>query len=529
MGLKQHHDELFASGEHVSPSSLNSGQRAILLLEEEPSVDTWEALLSQLGDRLAGVYVVEKEAAWTVTPEETGAVREEEQREAAATAPTAVSTSISTSPTATTSTTAAPASVAPDEEKPPSNAFWIAVVVVGVALAIFGLSKALLGPEDTTGTQGTGPDTVQSPVRDVAVGTSYDATHTQWIGQSHLLRASDGRLLALYRSEGGLRIVADRSNQGRQWREPSKVAGIVADSFSAAIDSNDNIHVAFHNGSTVAYATLQQNGTKWRETGELALDESSTSPVVDIAWDEAAGVAHVVWAKDAAEGQQPYWASVDTSGATPQLLESQALADPGASLTALVTIDVNDESNVLATYRRPNSLQGWFSRTAAPNADDPDVYNWADEEKVPTKEGIGAASVVIDQNGIAHMVLRDSTSFELDYFTKKPGSPWSAKDVVVDASSTEEIDFPSLSVDTGSRLVYVFFQTNQTQVGTEVHVAVHDPATGWEPPYAITEPSDIPDGAAFPTSIGTINGQPIVLWTKGGSAAAIQAARISAP
>jgi hypothetical protein len=195
----------------------------------------------------------------------------------------------------------------------------------------------------------------------------------------------------------------------------------------------------------------------------------------------------------------------------------------------LVTIDVDDESNVLATYRRPDSLQGWYSRTATPDPDDPDVYNWADEEKVPTKEGVGAASVVIDENGTAHMVLRDSTSFELDYYTKKPGSTWSGRDLVVDASSTEEIDFPSLSVDSGSRLVYVFFQTNQTQVGSEVHVAVHDPATGWEPPYAITEPSDIPDGAAFPTSIGTINGQPIVLWTKGGSAAAIQAARISAP
>jgi hypothetical protein len=181
----------------------------------------------------------------------------------------------------------------------------------------------------------------------------------------------------------------------------------------------------------------------------------------------------------------------------------------------------------LATYRRPDQLQGWYSRTAT--LGDSGTYTWGAEEGVPTKEGIGAVSVVIDPSGTAHMVLRDSTSFELDYYTKKPGHKWSKLERIVDANSTPEIDFPSLSVDISSKLVYVFFQTNQSQVGSEVHVSVHDPASGWESPYAIAEPTDIPGGAAFPTSIGTIAGQPIVLWTKGGTAPAIQAARISAP
>jgi hypothetical protein len=99
----------------------------------------------------------------------------------------------------------------------------------------------------------------------------------------------------------------------------------------------------------------------------------------------------------------------------------------------------------------------------------------------------------------------------------------------VDAASTPEIDFPSISLDTSSKLIYVFFQSNQTSVGTEVRVAVHDPATGWEEPVSIADPTDIPNGAQFPTSIATISGQPIVLWTKGGTAPAIQAARITAP
>ena len=503
VALKAKHAEYFLGGEEPLPDRLNAQQRAILLLEAEPSEETWEVLIDRLGDRLAGVYVVEREAAWTVTPTETETVRKEEQQEVATYEP--------------------PRVLAP---QPKSNLIWLGIVVIGVALAIWGLSRAFFGP-DEAGTPGTGPDTVASPVRNVAIGTSQDATHTQWIGQHHLLRTSDGRLLTLYRTTDGLNIVADRSNAGRQWRNPVTLPALDLDSFSAAIDEGDNIHIAFHNGSTVSYATLQQNGTRWRKTGELDLDTSATSPVVEIAWDEAADVAHVVWAKDQAEGQQPFWAAVSTSGTEPTLLQSDALADAGTELTALITIDADEESNILATYRRPDQIQGWYSRSATP--DDAGTYVWSEEEDVPTEEGIGAVSVATDRRGVAHLILRDSTSFELAYYTKRPGRPWSQKETVVDANSTDEIDFPSISLDTSSRLIYVFFQTNVSDVGSEVHVAVHDPATGWEPAYNIADMTDIPAGARFPTSIGTVSGQPIVLWTSGGNTPSVQAARVSAP
>jgi hypothetical protein len=249
--------------------------------------------------------------------------------------------------------------------------------------------------------------------------------------------------------------------------------------------------------------------------------------VVDLAWDEETDTAHAVWASDASKGQRPEWAAISAGEIEPTVVQAEPLAKPGTTLTVLVTVDVDAESNVLATYRRPDILEGWYSRSAVPGAES--GYVWSEEEKVRTKEGIGAVSVLLDDEGTAHMVLRDSTSFELDYFKKKLGAPWGRKQLVVDAESTPEIDFPSISLDESANLLYVFFQTNQTPVGTEVHVAVRDPATGWEAPYAITVPADIPGGAAFPTSIGKTVGQPIVLWTKGGTVAAMQAARVSAP
>jgi hypothetical protein len=502
-GIRSAHSEYF-SGESPPPDSFNQEQRAILLLEEEPSEATWDALLSQLGPRLAGVYVVEKEAAWTVTPTETETVRREEQLEVATSEPSPV--------------------LAP---QPKSNLIWLGIVVVGVALAIWGLSRAFLGPDDPTTPSGN-VDTVASPVRNVVVGAGLE-THTQWIGQHHVLRTSDGRLLALYRSPQGLSIVSDRSNQGREWRRPSTVRSMKLDSFSAAIDEQDNIHIAFHNGSNVSYAVLQQQGVRWTKVGQVRLEEEAVSPVVNISWDEATDVAHVVWAKDASSGQQLYWAAVTSTGPDPTVLDTTALADAGTELTVLATIDVDSNSNVLATYRRPDQVKGWYSRTATPGTD-AGTYVWAEEEQVPTEEGIGAVSVALDARGKAHLVLRDSTSFELAYYTKRPGRPWTDSETVVDADSTNEIDFPTISLDTTSKLIYVFFQTDRSEVGSEVHVAINDPASGWEAPVNIAEPTDIPTGAQFPTSISTFSGQPIVLWTApGGSAPAIQAARISAP
>jgi hypothetical protein len=502
-GIRHVHSEYF-SAEGSPPDTFNQEQRAILLLEEEPSEATWEALLGQLGPRLAGVYVVEKEAAWTVTPTETETVRKEEQLEVATSEPSPV--------------------LAP---QPKSNLIWLGIVIVGVALAIWGLSRAFLGPDDPTTPTGN-VDTVPSPVRNVVVGAGLE-THTQWVGQHHVLRTSDGRLLALYRSPKGLGIVSDRSNQGREWRRPSTVRSLKLDSFSAAIDENDNIHIAFHNGSDVSYAVLQQQGVRWTKVGQVRLEEEAVSPVVNIAWDEAKDVAHVVWAKDASSGQQLYWAAVTSTGPVPSVLETTALADAGTDLTVLATIDVDANSNVLATYRRPDRVQGWYSRTASPGAEAA-TYVWAEEENIPTEEGIGAVSVALDARGKAHLVLRDSTTFELAYYTKRPGRPWSDSETVVDANSTNEIDFPTISLDSTSKLIYVFFQTDQSEVGSEVHVAINDPATGWEPPVNIADAADIPTGAQFPTSVSTFSGQPIVLWTApGGTAPAIQAARISAP
>jgi hypothetical protein len=560
--LVTRHTEFF-SDRRPGSTSLNGTQRAILLLEEEPSVDTWDGLIAGLGARLSGVYVVEKDATLSVTPTETTVVEDQattRYEEPAAQAPPVDSAPAITTydePTSLTETipveeephvwpdTEAPEALQfPSPQAPPKVAaprrdpadsragswVWLAVIAVGVGLAVWGLTRTFFGPDEpATPTDST--DVVQSAVREVATGTGPEATHTQWIGQQHFLRASNGSLLTLYTGPEGLYIVRDKANQGRGWRQPRLIEGIDTDSFSAAIDSRDRIHLAFHTGTDVSYAIITKDGKRWTSSAVLELDPDSSSPVVDVAWDEDAGVAHVVWAKVTTEGQQPYWASVDADGEQPVLADQAALADAGETLPVLATVDVGPDSNVLATYRRGDRIRGWYSRSAtrAETTESDAGYLWAEEERVPTKEGIGASAVAIDGRGTAHIVLRDSTSFQLVYFRKPLNRAWSRSQTILDTDSTEEMDMPTITLDESSRLIYVFFETNRSQVEHEVQVAVRDPATGWQQPVPIVDAAEIPEGARFPTSLGTTTGEPIVLWTKGGPLPAIQAAPVNTP
>jgi hypothetical protein len=331
-------------------------------------------------------------------------------------------------------------------------------------------------------------------------------------------------LIAFFSTPQGLSVVTDQSNSGRSWRSPITITDIPATSFSAAIDDRDRVHLAFSDGAAIAYARLEETPDGWVNTDVLELDETS-SPVVDIAWDPQSGLANVVWAKEVASGEVPQWAAI-AGDRTPTVAQTEALARGGDEIPVLANVAGGTGSPLLATYRRGDRSSGWFSSTARWD-EDANNFTWSPEESLPTEEVIGAASVVIDSRRTAHLILRDSSSFELAYYTRTPRGGWSSGETAVDANSIDEIDFPVLTVDQTSRLVYVFLQT--TDNVPQIRVAIRDPASGWESPYSVTSPESFPNGAGYPTSIDHAAGLPIVLWTRGGSPSRIQAARVAAP
>jgi hypothetical protein len=176
------------------------------------------------------------------------------------------------------------------------------------------------------------------------------------------------------------------------------------------------------------------------------------------------------------------------------------------------------------TYRRGDAPTGWYGQSGTIEADG--RVTWGPEERLATDAGFGAASLAVDQRGAAHLILRDSTSYALLYFKRAGRGEWSSPQVALDAESIEEIDFPTLSVDASSKLVYLFFQTNSFNPENEIGLVVRDPVSGWETPYRIAA---VAGGAHFPTTMASNSGQPIVLWTTGGATPSIQAARVIAP
>jgi hypothetical protein len=332
-------------------------------------------------------------------------------------------------------------------------------------------------------------------------------------------------LIAFFSSPQGLNVVTDQSNSGRSWRSPTSITDIPATSFSVAIDDEDRVHLAFSDGASISYARLEETRQGWVATDVLELDEAS-SPVVDIAWDPQSGLANVVWVREVGSGEAPRWASIVIDQGTPSLAQTEALSKGGDEIPVLANVAGGPESPLLATYRRGDRSTGWFSSTAEWD-EGRESYTWGPEERVPTDETIGAASVVVDSRSTAHLVLRDSSTFELAYYSRTQRGGWSASETAVDANSIEEIDFPILTVDQTSRLIYLFLQT--TEQFPQIRVAIRDPASGWEGPYSVTSPAAFPDGAAYPTSIERAGGLPVVLWTRGGDTPSIQAARVAAP
>jgi hypothetical protein len=480
--LEQLHGERFGQ-ESGSSAELNKSQKAIIVTDQPPRPEVWESLLIELGRRLGGVFVVDEKGLSPLQPPA------ELRRKA-------VSAGV----------------------WPMANWIGLAAVLLGVGLAFIGLTRLTAAPAEPS------EQTVESPIRDVAVGTRADATHAQWIGQRRIVRTSSGQLIVFFSTPQGLSVVTDQSNSGRSWRSPVTIPDLLATSFSVAIDDQDRVHLAFSDGGTIAYARLEETRGGWVNTDALELDDAS-SPVVDVAWDPQSGLANVVWAKEVDSGEVPQWAAI-TAGGRPSIAQTTALARGGDDIPVLANVAGGAGSPLVATYRRGDRMTGWFSSTAEWE-EDASRYTWRPEESVPSDQAIGAASVVIDSRRTAHLVLRDSSSFELAYYTRTQRGGWSSGETAVDANSIEEIDFPILSVDQTSRLVYLFLQT--TEDSPQIRVAVRDPASGWEGPYSVTSPTSFPDGAGYPTSIEQAPGLPIVLWTKGGSSSTIQAARVAAP
>jgi hypothetical protein len=468
---------------------LNSDQAAIVVLGDDPSVETWKALLIELGPQLRAVYRVSNGDMTQMQP--------------------------------------------PTQLLSPGTMPWLAKLPLPIWLALFailiGVSLILYSIVQATQPDlpppATSAPTNQTPLRDVAADVLPDATNNQWIGQRRIVTTSSNRLIAVLSTPTGIQIASDWENLGRAWTIEATLPEIDAESFSVAVDSTDNLHLAYSDGSEIAYSLIRATKKGFVVGDQLVLTGRSTSPVVDIGWDPKRESVHVVWAEQSKAGEAPHWAQLSVRDRRTKLVDSAALAPAGEDIPVLVNVAVSEDAQVLATYRRGDSVSGWFSRLGDPRG--ANATSWSSEESLPTTDGIGAASVAFDDRGAAHAILRDSTTNRLLYLRRTKRDGWSSGETAVDADAIEQIDFPTVSVDSASRLIYVFFQTNEFNPAGDVVFAIRDPATGWEGPYPVSP--KVPEGALYPNSIEMVDGQPIVLWTKGGAAPVVQAARVIVP
>ena len=467
------------------PPTLNRDDSLILVVDRDPSADTWDTLAAELGDRFLGAYRISGEGAIQVRdPKRSGLA---------------------------------------GVIRMPWVA-WLGVVgfFVGGALALYGLTRG----DDPSSDQQAPIARASASLGTVASGSPVGATLSRWVGQQKFVRMSTGHLVFLYPEPGQLTIVRDQRDLGRAWRSPQAIEGIETETLSVAIDGRDRIHLVYSNDEGTTYLRLIERDSSWVTDAELDLDPEGTGAVVDIEWDLSNEVAHVTWTRATDDGEQPIWGVIDGAEA-PTLVTSEPLADPGDA-TALSTIAAGSGGRVVAGYRKPASPEGWFTRDVEESGG---TFSLGEEEVLRDSDDvIGAASLEVDDEGIAHLVLRNDATFDLTYYRGRPGAGWTNGTLVMDGSKTDHVEHPTLSIDEGSSLMYLYIQTNAfLEDSTEVRMVVRDPATGWSGPFAITDRAEIPGGAVYPTTMGVIDGQPLVAWSTLGGGPSINIARVVAP
>jgi hypothetical protein len=256
--------------------------------------------------------------------------------------------------------------------------------------------------------------------------------------------------------------------------------------------------------------------------------------VVDIAWDSSRSAAHVVWAQSGSGGQRPVWAAVRAGEDSADALFEEPLAEAGTSAPVLVNVATDGfgsgltgvHGSLTATFRRGDSPDGWWSRTAAGGGERPE---WGPEEQLPIDGEVSGAALTMDARGNAHLVVHETASGRLAYLRRTGRTGWGSPETAVEPPEEGALGGPVLSVDEASRIVYAFFERSRPGEPTRVELAVRDPATGWEGAYEIVRPSDTPRGSIFPNSLASVFGQAIVTWTSPTDPPRIQVARVTAP
>jgi hypothetical protein len=524
-------------------ADLNGSQRCIVVLSEEAPEEGRTALETELGAALSGVFVATAagvtpaEAAPEAAPEELAlegpaedeavVVEEETAADAAAIeAPDLVPYLEEEATTVIVEESDAVVEKTGIAAWPIGNWIGLTMILLGLLLVVIAVRSCQSLSDDPASPPAEGEPNPE--IRTVATDVVQDATHGRWIGQQRVVTLADGTMVFVYPTQDSINLVKDGATGGDTWEEPFVLEGFTPKTLSIDVDSKDRVHVVYSDGASVSYVRLKNKPAGWKPSRVIQLDEDSTSPVVDIAWDEQNQTAHVVWVQQSDDGEAPAWAALTSEGGI-HVTEEGLLAQPATEVGVLASLTADGRGSLLITYRRGDHAQGWASRYSSGRSSD-GTWLFEEEEEVPIDAGVGAADVLYDRGKTAHLVLRDSTNFALTYFTKTKGEAWSQGEVAHAGPNVGALELPVLSYNAAENNLYLFFQTEEFDPAGEVSYVVRAlDSPGWQGPFDIMTAADAPEGALYPVTPDRVEVQSIVFWTKTAETYEVGAAPVIAP
>ena len=253
------------------------------------------------------------------------------------------------------------------------------------------------------------------------------------------------------------------------WGSPTTIdsVGRVGEDPSLAIDSNDNLHVTYHNVTHGNLDYMIHDGSSW--STPVSLDSTGNVGRESSLAIDSNDNLHVTY-YDKTNGNLEYMTYDGSSWSTPVSLDSTDDVGEESSLA----IDSND--NLHVTYRDSTNNNLEYMTY--------DGSSWSTPVSLDSTDDIGYdSSLAIDSNDNLHVTYYDWTGGNLEYMTHD-GSSWSTP---VSLDTFQVVGYsPSLAIDSNDNLHVTYYALTPGNL----EYMTHD-GSSWSTPASLDSTGDV--------------------------------------
>ena len=224
---------------------------------------------------------------------------------------------------------------------------------------------------------------------------------------------------------------------------------------SIAVDSSDNIHVTWQDGSPgnreIYYKRSTNAGTSWSTTKRQTNNSGdSRNPVISA---DSSGNIHLVWF-DFTPGDSEIFYKKSTDGGNIWLATSRLTWNSGSSVSPGMAIDSNGHIHVVWEDSTPGNSELYYKKSTNGGT------SWSTTKRLTWSSGISHTNkgcLGIDSSDRIHIVWSDNTPGDNQIYYKRSesgGDTWTSSKRLT--WNSDDSSYPSIAFDSNNHIHVVF-------------------------------------------------------------------------